>query len=163
MAWPKRLIKIYTVAAAILILSVSYLFWLLWLLSGSQFSPESVEIVINQRRIKAEVVSSPIALYRGLSGRTELCRDCGLLFNFSGAEEREFVMRNMKFPLDIIFINAGQIINIARNLAPEGNNPQNIYRSSGPANQVLEINGGYSEYFGFEAGDRVLIQRTDKK
>lgn len=160
MAWPKRSIKICSITTAVLILGGTCL---MWVLSKNLCFPRSVDVVINQQRIRAEVVSSPAALYRGLSDRAELCSDCGLLFNFSDSAEREFVMRNMRFPLDIIFINTGQIINIAANLEPEGNNPQKVYRSAGPADQVLEINGGYTARLGFKIGDRVLIQRTDKK
>jgi len=160
MAWPKRLIKIGGIVIVILMLAGSFL---LGILLKNQFSLESVDVVIKQQRIRAEVVSSPAALYRGLSGRAELCRDCGLLFNFSGSAEREFVMRDMRFPLDIIFINGGQIINIAANLEPEGNNPQHIYRSTGPVNQVLEVNSGSAERLGFKIGDRVLTQKIKEK
>lgn len=160
MAWLKRLIKICSILVGALILGGTYL---IWVLSESQFSLKSVDVVIRQQRIRAEVISSPAALYRGLSGRAELCPDCGLLFNFSGSAEREFVMRDMRFPLDIIFINGGQIINIAANLEPEGNNPQHIYRSASPANQVLEVNGGSAERWGFKIGDRILTQEIKEK
>lgn len=156
MAWFKKSIKICGIGVAGLILGGSFL---IWILSKNQFSLESVDVVIKQQRIRAEVVSSPAALYRGLSDRVELCQDCGLLFNFRDSEEREFVMRNMKFPLDIIFINKGQIINIAADLEPEGSNPQKIYRSAGPANQVLEVNGGYAQRFGLEIGDQISVKK----
>jgi len=113
-------------------------------------------IKINEQIIKAEVASSALDQYLGLSNRTSLCADCGMLFIFPDKQEREFVMRNMNFPLDIIFLSDGKIINIAANLKPEGDNPTARYKSLTPANQVLELNGGYSEKYGLQAGDTVI-------
>jgi len=113
-------------------------------------------IKINQQIIKAEIVSNASDQYSGLSNRVSLCADCGMLFVFPDKQDREFVMRNMNFPLDIIFLDNGKIINIAANLKPEGNSPVTRYKSLAPANQVLELNGGYSEKYGVKAGDMVI-------
>ncbi len=120
--------------------------------------PLMVKVKINQKLIKAELVSTPRAQYEGLSNRSYLCPNCGMLFNFSSSKEREFVMRNMRFPLDIIFINNQHIIKISANLAPAGARPKIIYKSGGPANQVLELNANYSAKQGIKVGDEVSIQ-----
>jgi hypothetical protein len=112
---------------------------------------------INQQKIKVEIASTFSQHYQGLSGRASLCADCGLLFNFTDSEQKSFVMRNMNFPLDIIFINQGVVQNIAENLEPEGNDPQHVYRSAGEADQVLEVNGGYCEKYNIRAGDKVYL------
>ncbi|MDP2944440.1 MAG: DUF192 domain-containing protein, partial [bacterium] len=62
---------------------------------------------INQQEIKVEIASTLKQQYRGLSGRKSICADCGMLFNFSDSGVRSFVMRDMEFPLDIIFIEGG--------------------------------------------------------
>lgn len=116
-------------------------------------------IKINQQEIKVEIASTLKQQYRGLSGRKSICADCGMLFNFSDSGVRAFVMRDMKFPLDIIFIENGIIRNIAANLEPEGNNPMRIYESDGPANQVLEVNGGYCQKYNIRPGDRIQLEQ----
>ncbi len=113
-------------------------------------------IKIKGQVIKAEESSSALDQYLGLSNRPSLCADCGMIFIFPEKQEREFVMRNMNFPLDIIFLDDGKIINIAANLKPEGDYPVNRYKSSAPANRVLELNGGYSEKYGLKAGDTII-------
>jgi len=118
-------------------------------------------IKIGDQKISVEIAASPLAQYRGLSGRPDLCADCGMLFNFNDSQEREFVMRDMKFPLDIIFINRGRIIKIADNLPPEGNKPVNVYRSDSPADQVLEVNAGYCSARGLEVGAALLKESED--
>jgi uncharacterized membrane protein (UPF0127 family) len=110
---------------------------------------------INEKKINIEIASSDNDQYRGLSNRESLCDNCGMLFNFSDHDERTFVMRDMKFPLDIIFINDNKIINIASDLAPEGNKPTRTYSSQGKANRVLEVNGGYCDKNSIKVGDKI--------
>lgn len=118
---------------------------------------EYKNIEINGNYISAETVSDSGRQYLGLSNRESLCANCGMLFVFPDKQVREFVMRDMKFPLDIIFINDNKIINIAENLLPEGASPINIYTSSTVANNVLEIPAGFCQKNGIKAGDTIRI------
>ena len=154
----KNTIKISLFIIAFLILI--YIIFLLFLHKTNETLNPITDIYINNKLIKAEVVSSPMKQYLGLSGRESLCPDCGMLFSFSDVDEREFVMRNMNFPLDIVFINKNKIVNIAANLPPEGTNTQNIYSSNGPADNVLEINGGRAKQYGINVGDTVNINNN---
>lgn len=110
---------------------------------------------INDKSIKAELAMTNAERYQGLSERKNLCADCGMLFLFPTSLDLDFVMRNMDFPLDIIFINQGRIIKIAENLAPEGGDPKKVYASDGPADQVLEVNGGFASRNGIKIGDHI--------
>jgi uncharacterized membrane protein (UPF0127 family) len=112
---------------------------------------------INEAIIKVELAFSQQAEYRGLSFRKALSSDSGMLFVFRDYDERNFVMRNMNFPLDILFIKDNLIINIWKNLPPEGALPQNIYSSGGEANLVLELPGGYCQEKGIKIGDQLEI------
>jgi len=114
-------------------------------------------VQIGNQDLEVEVASTFSQQYQGLSGREAICADCGMLFNFSDYGPKSFVMRNMKFPLDIIFIDNGVIKNIAANLPPEGDRPAMIYQSAGAANQVLEVNGGYCAAHNIQAGDFIKI------
>ncbi len=135
---------------------------------GSQISQRSsiiinqeqlptVKVSINHQLIVAQVASTPQEQYQGLSDRATLCPNCGMLFNFNNHQEREFVMRRMHFPLDIIFINQKRIVNIAANLAPASQGPLKIYKSGGPADQVLEVNANYSKQHSLKIGDQVIV------
>ncbi|MFA5000256.1 MAG: DUF192 domain-containing protein [Patescibacteria group bacterium] len=121
-------------------------------------APLQAIVEINSRIIDVEIASTPRESYRGLSGREALCPDCGMLFVFPDKKERGFVMREMNFPLDIIFIADGQIIKIAENCPPAGKNPDEVYRSGAPADQVLEVNGGYADKYYFKVGDEVRVK-----
>ena len=114
---------------------------------------------INQQVINVEIAENNQEWYQGLSNRDNLCDACGMYFIFPTKDKLDFVMRDMKFPLDIIFIEDDKIINIAANLAPEGSDTKNIYSSLSKANRVLEVNAGYCEKYGIKEGD--LISEID--
>lgn len=93
---------------------------------------------------KAELATRPIEQYRGLSNREEIAENEAMLFLFNDLSEQTFVMRNMNFPLDIIFIRDNKIVNMYRDLEPEGSSPQYLYESKTPVDAVLEIKAGRS-------------------
>jgi uncharacterized membrane protein (UPF0127 family) len=80
-----------------------------------------------------------------------------MLFVFKNSSSRSFVMRNMNFNLDIIFINDNKILNIEKNLEPEGRNYEDKYSSIGISDMVLEVEGEYSDKNNIERGDIILI------
>jgi len=155
MSWfkHKRILKISLIFGAVCLLLI------IWAIVGAFFirsaSLATKNVKINDQMIKVELAIKPADQYLGLSYRPSLCADCGLLFLFSDSRRREFVMRGMNFPLDIIFINEHKIISIAANLPPEGNTPTKLYWSSGPADAVLEVNGGRAALGGVKVGDYV--------
>lgn len=112
---------------------------------------------INNSKISIEVAGTPLQQYLGLSNRESLCSNCGMLFVFPNKTEQIFVMRNMKFSLDIVFIDDDKIINIERNLIPEGESPKREYSSLAPVNRVLELPGGYATQNNIKAGDSLII------
>jgi hypothetical protein len=129
-----------------------------WLIRRNLGITSTFQIIhINNTAVKVTLAETPAQIYRGLSGQRSLGEDCGMLFVFPDSGERRFVMRNMEFPLDIIFINQGRIIKIAANLPPEGKSPANIYSSGQPADSVLEVNGGFAASRGFKVGDQVRL------
>ncbi len=91
---------------------------------------------------KVEVVNNEFSRYQGLSNRELLCSDCSMLFLFPKPDTLQFVMRNMNFPLDILFISQGQVLNYYQEAPPEGASPTKLYTSEGLADAVLELNAG---------------------
>lgn len=112
-------------------------------------------LIIGQKKINIDIAENDSQWYKGLSNRANICEDCGMFFLFPGYDNLSFVMRDMKFPLDIIFIRDNEILNIAENLAPATNDTKNIYSSKGEANRVLEVNAGFSKKQGIKAGDKI--------
>jgi uncharacterized membrane protein (UPF0127 family) len=156
MVYKSRTINPFLAGAILLALLAGWtILWQLCFFRPLYQSARPITLGVGAQRLKVEIASKPWELYRGLSGRKNLCADCGLLFVFPDKQPRTFVMRDMNFPLDIIFIADGRIVDIAANLPPEGKQPQNFYSANQPVDQVLEVNGGYCEKYGISAGAAV--------
>jgi len=107
-----------------------------------------------------ELADTQFKQTQGYSNHQPIKDNEGMLFVFSNNTERSFWMKDMLFPLDMIWISDNKIINISRNLPPEGETPINKYYSGQPSNYVLEINGGLSDKLGLKIGDKVKINLT---
>lgn len=105
------------------------------------------------------VASTPAHQYRGL-GKREAMPENGMLFPFSESGRHGFVMRDMEFSIDIIWLNNGVIVDIAPNLPLEpGVKDENlkVYFPRGDANAVLELPAGEAERLGLKIGGTVEV------
>jgi len=111
-------------------------------------------IKIAGQDIKVELALTSEEQIRGLSGRTSLEDNAGMLFIFSNSGEHFFWMQEMNFPIDIIWFGGNkQIIYIKQNAQPE-----NFPETYGPAQDskyVLEVPAGFADRHNFKIGDRV--------
>ncbi len=112
-------------------------------------------VMIRGNTIQVEFVEQERDWYNGLSRRSSMCDNCGMMFNFFNSSPKTFVMREMNFPLDIIWINRGELIGISANLQAEQKEPYTPYPSVGNVDQVLELNAGTAEKLGLIIYDRI--------
>ncbi|MCS6789079.1 MAG: DUF192 domain-containing protein, partial [Patescibacteria group bacterium] len=115
-------------------------------------------VIINNYKFNVELADNTVKRSKGLSGRSHLKEDEGMLFLFDNYDNYGFWMKDMKFPLDLIWIKDDKIVDISSNVLPE---PQKsifnltVYYPKESVNKVLEINAGLSDKYGFKIGDRV--------
>ncbi len=115
-------------------------------------------VVINNTNIELiGIADDADKAYMGLSFKESMCEDCGMLFPFDEKKVRTFAMRDMMFPLDIIWIDDNKIVKIHKNLEPEGHIVQNLYSSDFSVNNVLEVNAGFSDKNNIKVGDELHI------
>lgn len=121
---------------------------------------KSIEaVIINEKRIRVEVADTMLKQAKGLSGREYLSRDEGMLFVYRKPGFYSFWMRDMKFPLDIIWIDKDfSIVDITANIQPDSF-PQ-TFTSRVPSQYVLEVNTGKADDLG-RIGDRVIFDYAD--
>ncbi|WP_049937715.1 DUF192 domain-containing protein [Haloplanus natans] len=94
--------------------------------------------------------------YTGLSDTSALEPGQGMLFVFDSEGDRAFVMRDMAFPLDMVFIGADGTITAIHHAPVESDGDLTQY--SGRAKFVLEVPMGYTNRTGIDVGDRVRIE-----
>jgi len=100
--------------------------------------------------IKVEIATSSEALEQGLSGRISLPTNQGMLFVFSEVGNRGFWMRNMSFPIGIVWINKDKVV-VGVNSDVDPSSYPNMFFPPSPIRYVLELNAGYANKNGIVA------------
>ncbi len=124
---------------------------------GLSKETEQPYLTINDQRINLEVADTPEKRATGLSGRPSLEPRTGMLFIYESPAQPGFWMKDMQFPLDIIWINeAKEVADIDANISPD-TYPES-FKPSAPIIYVLEINGGEAESLNVEVGQPVSFK-----
>jgi len=111
--------------------------------------------------IKTELADTLEAREKGLSGRNSLDSDASMLFVFDSEGYYDFWMPDMNFALDMIWMNQNyEIVDITKDAEPMPGTPLEElpkYKSSAPAQFVLEVNSGFSNEHGLKVGDKLKL------
>jgi uncharacterized membrane protein (UPF0127 family) len=91
--------------------------------------------------------------YTGLSDTDSLASDEGMVFVHDTEDEHSYVMRDMSFPIDIIFADANSTIVQISHASVDGENAP----YSAQAKYVLEVNRGWANRTGVSVGDRIQL------
>ncbi|WP_424016689.1 DUF192 domain-containing protein [Halorientalis pallida] len=96
--------------------------------------------------------------YVGLSETASLDPGEGMLFVHDSVDTRAYVMRNMSFPLDILFLAPdGTITTIHHAPTEPGERGDDLTEYRGRGRYVLEVPRGYTNATGIDEGDTVVI------
>jgi len=95
----------------------------------------------------------------GLGKRTSLKKGWGMLFVFEKRKPHRFWMKDMQFPLDVIWLDNHRIVHIIHNATPDNymDEPE-IMTSPFPVNFVLEIAAGQAEKLRLKTGQRMKFK-----
>lgn len=95
----------------------------------------------------------------GLSKHNVLKENEGMYFIFPVAHIPIFWMKDMKFPIDIIWIKDDTIVDLTLSAQVPTSQNYETFSPKTSVNRVLEVNAGYVEKMGIKIGDKVkLIQ-----
>lgn len=112
-------------------------------------------------QVEAAIADTFTKRYVGLSETESLPDDRGMLFVHGDVDERTYVMRNMSFGIDIVFIDAdGTITEMYEAPKPAPGEDGNQQRYTGTGQYVLEVNKGWMADRGVETGDRIESDRV---
>lgn len=120
-------------------------------------------VKIGNTSIEADVADTDLEKQKGLSGRSSLGKESGMLFVISNNKVTPtFWMKDMKIAIDIIWIKDGKIIQIDKDIPPPSfgtpDNKLKLYSPKSAVDYVLEVNSGYSDLKGIKVGDTLLIE-----
>jgi uncharacterized membrane protein (UPF0127 family) len=97
--------------------------------------------------------------YVGLSETDSLAAGEGMLFVHPQEGTHAYVMRNMSFPLDIVFVATNGTVTAVHHagVPPPGTTGSDLARYRGRGKYVLEVPRGYANRTGLDEGDRVEV------
>jgi len=92
----------------------------------------------------------------GLGNRASLASTSGMLFVFDTPGNYGFWMKNMEFPIDIIWLDQNyKIIHIEHSLSPS--TYPSVFLPGSPAKYVIEVNAGFSDANSLSVGQTLQI------
>lgn len=112
--------------------------------------------VIATTPIKVEIVKEEKERIKGLSGRKNLGEKIGMLFVFPTSDFHGIWMKDMNFPIDIVWLDAGYfIVDYVENVSPD-TYPE-TFRPNKKAIFVLELNSGFIKENFIKVGDQLTL------
>ena len=121
-----------------------------------------INVSVKTLNVTAKVNSKASDRKEGLSGKDSLPINEGMLFVFDSKGFYPFWMKDMKFPIDIIWIDENKnIVSIAASVVPEpgkDDSALSLYKPTAEALYVLEINAGLSVLHNVQVGDQVNFE-----
>ncbi len=105
--------------------------------------------------VMVEVADGPEERARGLMFREGLGEGEGMLFVFERDGLHPFWMKNMRFPIDIVWLDSdGRVIHLETDVPPCPGPPCPLYTPRVSARYVLEVGANSARV---RLGDRVLV------
>ena len=108
-------------------------------------------ILIGGVEVEVDVAVDDDTRYKGLSGRDSLGDDEGMLFVWPRNEKQSLIMRDMSFPIDVVWVGkSGEVVSTATLT-------EDREATVETAKYALELSAGFCDEHGVESGDPVLF------
>ena len=111
---------------------------------SQDYRSDKVVTIVNELSLNAEVVDTAESRQKGLSVKNCINDSNAMLFVFESSDLHGFWMKDMKFSIDIIWLDSGKrVVDIRRGVSPDSY-PE-VFYPSGVALYVLETSPGFLE------------------
>lgn len=115
------------------------------------------EVILPEAKLQVEIADTEKELEYGLSGRTSIASNEGMLFVMPTMGQYGFWMKDMKFPLDIVWISdEGRVVNIVENALPSSY-PKKTFKNDAFAKYVLEMKAETARKSGLYLGTAIIL------
>lgn len=120
---------------------------------------ETQTVKFKKRSFRVEIADSFLKISRGLMGRQSIPKNGGMLFIFDREGRPSFWMLNMRFKIDIIWLDGrGRVVHVWKNAEP----CRSIFscRTEKPKSDslyVLEFRAGIADEMKLRLGDKFFI------
>lgn len=119
--------------------------------------PVKQSATIKDINITVELSQNAKQWEKGLSGRVDLGDTDGMLFVFPHYHVPVFWMKEMNFPIDMIWIAGGKVVDITYEAKVETSDKLPTYSPVVPVNMILETRAGWANENNIMVGDELFI------
>ena len=134
---------------------VAILYFFLAVFSCGCAKTDTKKVCFKTACIQAELADTQSKRIQGLMFRESLAHNRGMLFVFDKEAQHSLWMKNMRFPLDIIWFDRNKkIVDIYQNALPCKEICKDLIPQSAVA-FVLEVNAGFVAKNQIQVGDKV--------
>ncbi|MBF0387592.1 MAG: DUF192 domain-containing protein [Candidatus Omnitrophica bacterium] len=124
---------------------------------GASAATRTLEVCTEYKCFNSQVKSTEAERAQGLMWQDDLPDDQGMLFVFDVPGEYPFWMRNMKFPIDILWLDGEKrVVHMELSVPPCVKDPCPVYAPQSKALYVLEIQSGQVDASGIHIGDKLF-------
>lgn len=114
------------------------------------------ELKINGKTIYVQAANTPESQQQGLSGKSCIAKNEGMLFHFDTPNYYQFWMKDMKFSIDIIWLDTqNQVVTVIPGVEPS-TYPE-TFTNRVPAVNVIELTAGQAPALNIKVGDQVSV------
>ncbi len=150
--------SLFVIAFLFFILVIFFILSLFFSVVSNKSELAHGQVLINDKIIWVEIAKTAEERAKGLKGRLSLADDAGMLFVFEEKKFHKFWMEGVRIPIDIIWIEDNQIVDITENVPVPKIKDLPTYRPSTEVNYVLEVKDGYVQGNNIKIGDKVEIR-----
>lgn len=121
---------------------------------------KTTKVSVNNKTFNVAIARTDEERQIGLSKKNKLDENSGMLFVFDNPDFYSFWMKEMKFPIDIIYINGNKVITVIENAKPpsSSNTDLILYKPDEKSDKVLELNAGASQKYNIKKGTIVKVE-----
>ena len=120
-------------------------------------NPATPQVTFGSTTVDVLLAITDAEKEKGLSNHAPLEPNQGMLFIFPFSCQNSFWMKDMRFPLDIIWLDEQcRIVHIEKNLSPK--TYPKIYTPVEMSRYVLEVNSGFSQKNNLNMGNSCVLR-----
>jgi uncharacterized membrane protein (UPF0127 family) len=149
--------KIVTTIICILILFVGQISICL----ARKIAPNGNDYIeFKNKKVFVSIAKTDEELAKGLMDVDKIQENHGMAFLFKEPDYKNFWMKNMIIPIDMVFIYKNKIGTIYRKVPPCKKHFCPIYQSKQKVDTVVEVNAGFCDKYKINEGDSIKFSNT---
>ena len=119
--------------------------------------------LLNNKKVALEIASDPHSREIGLMYRDSLAENKGMIFIFDKSDEVGFWMKNVRIPLDMLFVSHSKIVKVEKDVPICKNDPCSVYTSDAAVDSVIELKDGFCDKYNIKAGQTIEFSPNIQK